>query len=324
MSEIARLYKYKSLLSGRRVLTAGQLTDQLEISQATLKRDLAKLRDQFQLPIRFDRDRGGYYLDHDGKTHELPGLWLQREELASLIPIQHLAAQLQPGMVSGKLDALGAPLAALLRKHGLESEMGARKTRILPSQKRRCSSAALDAINQAVATHKRLRLSHYNRERDEVLVRDVSPQRLLLYRDNWYLVAWCHLREAFRIFAADAVREAQVLQEEAIDLDPVKLDEALHASYGIFAGRPRAWAVLRFTAKRARWVSDEIWHPRQITRILEDGSLELKVPFSDDRELVGDILRFGADVLVIAPLLLRKKIQRLLLEAATRYVEALP
>ena len=51
-----------------------------------------------------------------------------------------------------------------------------------------------------------------------------------------------------------------------------------------------------------------------------DGSYLLKVPYSDDRELLGDILRFGADVQVLEPKELRSKVQKTLLEAVGRYV----
>lgn len=322
MTEILRLYKYKSLLNGRRVLTAGQLASQLEISRATLKRDLAKLRDQFHLPIRFDRDRGGYFIDHECKTHELPGLWLEREDLASLSALQHLAGQIQPGVASGKLDAIGSALTGLMRKHGIEPTQASRRTRILYARKRRISSTHLDAVNEGTILRKRLRVTHFHRERNETTVRELCPQKILLYRDNWYLAAWCHLRGAIRVFAVDAFKDVEVLEDPCLDIEASRLDETLIASYGAFFGRPIGWAVLRFTAYRARWVSDEIWHPRQVARNLPDGSLELRVPYSDEREIVGDILGFGSDVLVVEPQALRTKVQKMLLGAASRYAEA--
>ena len=92
------------------------------------------------------------------------------------------------------------------------------------------------------------------------------------------------------------------------------------ASYGIFAGQATAWAVLRFTKHRAQWVEGELWHPQQMATREPDGSYLLKVPYSDDRELLGDILRFGADVQVLEPKELRSKVQKTLLEAVGRYV----
>jgi predicted DNA-binding transcriptional regulator YafY len=59
MSEIDRLYRYKTLLSSRRAMPREDILNELEISPATFKRDLAKLRDRLNSPIVFDRDLGG-------------------------------------------------------------------------------------------------------------------------------------------------------------------------------------------------------------------------------------------------------------------------
>ena len=80
------------------------------------------------------------------------------------------------------------------------------------------------------------------------------------------------------------------------------------ASYGIFAGSPQAWARLRFSPQRARWVKNEQWHPEQRQVLAADGSLELEVPYSDERELVGDVLRHGAQVQVLAPPALQARV----------------
>ena len=83
------------------------------------------------------------------------------------------------------------------------------------------------------------------------------------------------------------------------------LDAVLGAGYGIFSGRKVEWAKLRFTPERARWVALE-HGTRSRRRAEEDGSYLLEVPYSDDRELVMDILKYGADVEVLAPASLRK------------------
>jgi predicted DNA-binding transcriptional regulator YafY len=58
---------------------------------------------------------------------------------------------------------------------------------------------------------------------------------------------------------------------------------------------------LKFAPKRSQWVSREVWHPEQQSTTEADGSFVLSIPYSDDRELVGDILRFGPDVEVLSP-----------------------
>ena len=83
MSHIERLYRLKSLLDGGRCLARERLLTDLGISSATLKRDLAHLRDRMNAPVVWDRERRGYRLDaHQGLAgtqYELPGLWLSAD-----------------------------------------------------------------------------------------------------------------------------------------------------------------------------------------------------------------------------------------------------
>jgi predicted DNA-binding transcriptional regulator YafY len=82
----------------------------------------------------------------------------------------------------------------------------------------------------------------------------------------------------------------------------------LGAGYGIFSGDDVAWATLRFTPERARWVATERWHPNQQGQMLDDGSYQLQIPYSDDRELIMDILKYGGDCQVIGPESLRQRV----------------
>ncbi|MFX7571027.1 WYL domain-containing protein, partial [Acinetobacter baumannii] len=82
----------------------------------------------------------------------------------------------------------------------------------------------------------------------------LSPQRLVYYRDNWYLDAWCHLREAMRSFSLDAIASTKLKTDSAIEISDDTLDQHFTQGYGIFSGVDVQWAVLRFSPERARWV----------------------------------------------------------------------
>jgi predicted DNA-binding transcriptional regulator YafY len=320
MSEVVRLYKYKELLGGRRAVPAAELQAKLEISPATLKRDIAKLRDQLHMPIRFDRDRGGYVMDGGHSDTELPGLWFSPDEILALVTIQQLLAQLAPGILGPKLRPLQDRLADLMARHGLAHDDVARRIRLVHAGQRQLQPEHFETVAAATLRRLRLQVRHYNRERGDTTERTISPQRLVHYRDNWYVDAWCHLREDLRSFSVDALGEVTPLEEPALEIDNQRLDEKLGAGYGIFGGAPTAWAVLRFTPERARWVRREQWHPKQRGHDEADGSYVLEVPYADDREILGDILRFGAEVQVVGPEGLRRRVQKGLLEAAGRYV----
>ena len=93
----------------------------------------------------------------------------------------------------------------------------------------------------------------------------------------------------------------------------------LESSYGIFSGKADKRARLRFTPKQARWVASEQWHPQQVSSFAKDGSYLLEFPYSNDGELIMDILKYGADVEVLGPAALRRKVKARLEAAAKHY-----
>ena len=88
------------------------------------------------------------------------------------------------------------------------------------------------------------------------------------------------------------------------------LNDVLGSGYGIFSGKDVKWATLKFSPLRARWVASEKWHRKQVGKLLEDGSYELKVPYSNDPELLMDILKYGADCEVVGPEELRERVAK--------------
>jgi predicted DNA-binding transcriptional regulator YafY len=186
------------------------------------------------------------------------------------------------------------------------------RIRLIPWGERKLDQQVFRIVAGAVLERRQLRFRYRARTTNTDSHRIVSPQRLTHYRDNWYLDVWDHNREALRSFAVDRIAEAQALDAAALDVADTDLNELLASSYGIFAGKPKAWATIRFSAHAARWVSDEHWHSQQQGAWLPDGRYELKVPYSNSKELLMDVLKYGPDAEVLAPLPLREEMKILL------------
>jgi predicted DNA-binding transcriptional regulator YafY len=286
--------------------------EELGVSRAPFKRDLEYLRDRLNAPIVWDRERGGYCFgpgEAQVRQYELPGLWFNATEIHALLSMQHLLQNLQPGLLGAHVAPLLARIRALLEEGDHAPEEVERRIRILHVGARGGAPKHFEAVSSAVLSRKRLAIIHYSRGNDRVTEREVSPQRLVFYRDNWYLDAWCHLRKGLRSFALDAVRQALVVDRAARVVSERTLDDHLASGYGIFSGAHTQVARLRFTPERARWVADEVWHPEQQGRYDEQGYWLLEFPFSDPRELGQDILRHGAQVEVLSPASLRRRVR---------------
>jgi len=325
MDRFDRIFELNRILQGaRRPVSRQRLQDELECSRATVKRLIEDMRLYLNAPIVYDREYNGYRYDPgEGAMYELPGLWFNASELHALLTVQQLLAGVQPGLLDQHLKPLQKRIAALLELQRPGSDGLADRVRILQMASRRVGPQFL-TVAGALAQCQRLQIRYFNRGADAHSDRSVSPQRLTYYRDNWYLDAWCHLREGLRTFALDAIETAAPLEEPAIEVAEAELDRHYASSYGIFAGLPDQVAVLRFSPERARWVAKEQWHRDQQGRFLEDGSYELAIPYSNQLELLMDVLKYGPDVEVIAPGGLRAAVQQRLRDALGRYEAPLP
>ena len=328
VSAMERMYQIDQMLAGRKAVSRQELLERLQISWATLKRDLAYMKDRLNAPIVFDRELGGYRFDHQrkqiGPQYELPGLWFSAEEIHALLTMQHLLSNLDTGGLLGpQIKPLLARLTGMLGAADNPIEEVQKRIQIQTVGARQFHLDHFQAVGSALLRRKRLIIRYHARGSDQTTEREISPQRLVHYRDNWYLDAWCHLRDGLRAFAVDAIQHAEILDSRANDVDEAQLNAMLGAGYGIFSGDDVAWATLRFTPERARWVATERWHPNQQGQMLDDGSYQLQIPYSDDRELIMDILKYGGDCQVIGTDELKQRVADEFRRGMQRYLARL-
>ncbi len=322
MDRTERFYIIDQLLNGSRSVSREQFLEALEISPATFKRDLEYLRDRLGAPIVWDRELRGYCYQQDADealNYQLPGLWFNVGEIQALLTMHAWLQNLQPGILSEHIKPLLARIRALLDQGDHSVEEITQRIRILTQPRRSEGSSFFQPISQALLNRRRLRIQHYNRASGEHSQREVSPQRLTFYRDNWYLDSWCHRRHAIRSFAVDALQGVETLNTAAQEVDAAVLDQELASGYGIFSGSETNWAELRFTPERARWVAQEQWHPLQRSRFDADGFYLLAVPYSQEPELLMEILKHGAQVEVLAPAGLRRQVMQTIAAMGKNY-----
>ncbi|MGH8727246.1 MAG: helix-turn-helix transcriptional regulator [Burkholderiales bacterium] len=321
MDKFDRIYQLHHILRERRApISRTDLMQRLECSEPTVFRLIREMRDYLGAPIEHDEESGGYCYRTD-EAFELPGLWFSSQELQAILVFDQLFASLEPGFLTEQLSPLTRRITDLLNHKRLNLSEAARRIRAL-SIAARPAGPWFEVLAGATLQRRKLEVRYHSRSKDQLSERTLSPQRLVHYRDNWYLDAWCHMRQALRSFAADRVRSATELPERARDFPDEELDAYYASAYGIFSGQANKTAVLRFSKERSRWVADEHWHPRQSGQFLTDGSYELSIPYRDDRELLMDILKHGSEVEVVSPESLRKAVAQHLRSALKTYEPA--
>ncbi len=188
----------------------------------------------------------------------------------------------------------------------MEAAQLRQRVRIITLAQRSVRPRHFEQVATALAQRKRLRIAYTARGNGKATEREVSPLRLVHYRDNWYLDAWCHLRQGLRNFALDAITQVVPLAQAALEIGDAMLHSTFGPGYGIFSGGAVRWARLRFSPERARWVAQEQWHPEQSGKFEKSGSYLLRLPYTDHRELIMDILKHGTHCEVLGPPSLRR------------------
>ena len=302
-----RFTKVHRLLKGAhlRVPTA-RIAEELECTERVVWRVVEDMRIHLRAPIEYSREFPAGYYYSDAAFHADGIGWATSDELVSLLALQEQLKHSYPGFLNGMLDPVRSMLDNMLQGQGISVDNHWR-FRILPFAARH-PGPFLGTVARAVLQRQSLFVDYLSRDDGKRSQREISPQRLVNYRWNWYLDAWCHVRNALRTFSVECIQSLDALNAVAIDCPEAELDRELGSGYGIFSGEPTAVAILKFTARRARWVSAEQWHPNEKCYFLETGEFIREVPYSRSEEIVLDVMRYGADVKVLAPASLQQEV----------------
>ncbi|WP_246261883.1 helix-turn-helix transcriptional regulator [Thiomicrorhabdus cannonii] len=266
---------------------------------------------------------GVVYLDLSRQQQiELEGYWFTSDELFSLLALYHAMDSLSEGLLAGHFAQMKQRILELLGTQN-ESRYLTQHVKIVPIASPPINNVNLNQITAAIAAQTRLKIHFWNRHQDQQDWREISPLQLVRYRDRWFVDAFCHQRDALRSFSLEAILDIKPLNKAVYMPQADALNRFYQSSYGIFNGNADKTAVLRFSAYQARWVKDQQWHPQQVSRVLEDGRLELHLPYGQDAELIQDILKFGPEIEVVSPPELRGKVAKILYETLKHYSDVL-
>lgn len=294
-----------------------ELAEMFGCSQRTLRRDIHTLETEHHAHWLISNNRVYWSQAAHPKLY-LAGYWLNTNELQSLLILNNSLNQLQAGLLAEQLDPFRHHIEQRLGKTNHQTSLS-EKIKIIQMASGPLNQTLFTQIAQALANQKRLKITFWSRQTDEINDREISPQQLIRYRDHWFLDAFCHHRQAIRSFSLNGIKQACLLDQTALTLNPQALSTHFETSYGIFAGQADQQAVLNFSAYQARWTQFETWHPNQQACWLNDGRYQLTIPYKNDTELIQDILKYGPEVEVLAPPELRKKVMKRLKETLKQY-----
>jgi proteasome accessory factor C len=295
------------------------LMRRIECSRFTIYRTVKMAQVEFSMPLVYDTKQKVWRLEESKGQAKFPYIWFSPKEVLVLLALLETFREFPFGIVDAETGPFKSRLEQVLSSE--KGEMGEllKKIRIIPIAFRKINHDGLATVCEALALNRKMEIRYKDRQKEELSDRIISPIQIVRYRDNWYLDAWCHKRNSLRTFSVDRIESAAMLEEKAVRISKKELEEHFAESYGIFSGRPKARAVLKFGPAIAKWVSCENWHPKQEASYEKNGSYILKIPYSDERELLLDIMKYGDEVEVLEPESLRGAVRKKLQKALGHY-----
>lgn len=209
-----RLLTILELLQTHPALNGETLARRLEVEPRTVRRYITMLQD-LGMPIEATRGPGGGYCLRPG--FKLPPLLFTEEEATALVLGLLGNAWLEVGLSSVAVEGALAKVYRVLPLRARERLQAVSSHLMLTPQQQASRPAAALLLKLSDAIQQRQRVAiHYRSHHDESTQRTVEPYGMVGWGGHWYLVAYCCLRQAIRLFRLDRMTQVQVLTESFV------------------------------------------------------------------------------------------------------------
>lgn len=284
-----------------------ELMERFEISRRQAAREIENMRLYFNAPVEYSPEEKGYYYSDD--SFEFPAAMMNEEEIISLLIAKRLSVTIPDENRKRQLQSFFDNLSNYFDFDitQLEQKISLKNLRYY-----RVDQGIFDMVLQGLKQDRKLKILYRSVYTREESVRVINPLHLIMYMGNWHIIAYCDTKRGIRDFALSRIKEIDIMDEgigEDLQALSKKIKEEFDGAYGIFFEGERKQVVLRFGPRVSDYVREQVWFPQQTINEVEGGGLLLTFYVTDYREIVREVLSFGADVEVLEPAELRDNIR---------------
>lgn len=298
---LERLLQIDALLRSGQRQTVVSLAEALEVSDRTIRSDLAFLRDRFNAPIEFSRKKGHYYSDTEWR---LPSISLSQGELFALtLGARMLEAYAGFTYAAELRSAIERLSDRLPEQTWIDLQQIADDRVVFRTGAETFPDPEIwKRLVEACRTSRQVQMKYYTASRNAESQRVLDPYLLHVYRGtNPYVIGFCHKRQAIRWFRVDRIRELQLLKEKFVRDSNFNAKEHLSKIFQSEVGGKPVPVTIWFDASTAPYVRERRWHPTQEIQEHPDGSLTLHLVVGGLNELKRWVLGYGKGAVVKEP-----------------------
>lgn len=289
--QISRLFEIVYLLLDRKSMTAKELASHFEVSTRTIYRDVDTLA-QAGIPIYGSKGCGGGI--HLTDNFVLNKSVLSKQEQRDIIDSLHGMNAMQAEKIRPVLTKLSALFGAeQIDWIGIDFSSWNPNCRI---------NNLFEQIKGAILS-RRIISFQYSPTNNKPMKRSAEPLKLVFRGYDWYLLAWCRLREDYRYFKLTRMEDLSVLEEQA---ERRALPEwTNNREKEPYINRRPELVIARLSSELSFRAYDEF--PPERRRQEKDGSFTVELEMPDDEWLYHYLLTFGPGLKIIGPDRIKEK-----------------
>ena len=295
-----------------------KLAVKLEVAAKTIMRDIAFMRDRLGLPVEYEASLHAFRYAYP--VENFPTVQITGGELLALVVARKALEQYRGTPYHAQLSAAFDKLAAGVRDRvSFTPAQEAEAISFHHTGLARSDLRVFEQLSRALAESREVEFSYRKPQSRNGELRRVQPYHLS-HRDTlWYLLGHDQERQGLRQFALTRMADVALTERKFSRPTDFSAEKYFERSFGAFAGEGDHRVRLRFGAEAAARVRERFWHDSQELVDLSGGALELRLRLGDLAEVARWVLGWGAEVEVLGPPALRRRLQKTAAELTILY-----
>jgi len=297
---LARMMRIHEQFQHSKRVNCSTMADLLEVSVKTAQRDIEFMRDQWKLPIEYDRSKHGYCYTRD--VTEFPALRVTEGEIVSLLVAQRALEQYRGTPFEDTLQTAFAKITSSLKDEisfNPSEVMSGFAFRSVGTSK--ADLITFDAVARGIRQRREVTITYRKPTSTKPETRRVQPHLLANIQNLWYAICFDPQKNDFRRFALPRIKSTQLEKNRFERQAGFSAEKFLANAFGAFGGSENIEVRIRFDAFAATFVQERFWHPTEKFKVLPRGFVEFSMHVPRLEEVEAWVLGWGGHAKVLGP-----------------------
>jgi predicted DNA-binding transcriptional regulator YafY len=317
MNRLDRLTAILIQLQSKKIVKAEEIAGRFEISVRTVYRDVKSLMEA-GVPIGSEPGTGYFIVD----GYYLPPVMFTEEEASAMMMAGKLVERMTDSTVRTSFEGALYKIKSVLNEAEKDHlELLQDHIEVLKPQttSQPTKNIFLTELQKAVAGKQVIELEYVSNHQNELTIRRVEPIGLFYYSAAWHLIAWCRLRNSFRDFRCDRIKN---LKDTGVVFEPRSISTLQEYFNSLQqANVEMKSATILFDRKEAHYVQNSRHYFGFVSEEQLEGQVQMNFVTSDLEMMARWLLSYGSSVEIEKPEELREIVYTLVEELQEHYLK---